>query len=92
MDIAVGARRCLVMTEHTTRDGAPKLVATCSYPLTAVGVVTTVYTDLAVVDLDGDGFVVREIASGVTVEELQAKTGAPLRVAPDCATCKVPAL
>jgi len=92
MDIAVGARRCLVMTEHTTRDGAPKLVAACSYPLTAVGVVTTVYTDLAVIDLDKDGFVVREIAPGVTLDALQAKTGAPLRTGPGCRAIEAPAL
>ena len=92
MDIAVGAKRCVVMTEHTTRDGAAKLVAACTYPLTAVGVVKTVYSDLAVVDLDADGFVVREIAPGVTIEELRAKTGAALRVAPTCGTIGAPSL
>ena len=92
MDIAVGAKRCVVMTEHTTRDGAPKLVDRCSYPLTALGVVRCVYTDLAVVEVDADGFVVRALAPGVTIDEVRAKTGAPLRVAAGCTTLDAPRL
>ena len=83
MDLAVGARRVLVMTTHTTKDGRPKLLPACTYPLTAAAVVDRVYTDLAVLDVTPDGFVVRELVEGVTPDELQARTGAPLRFAPD---------
>ena len=83
MDLAVGARRVLVMTTHTTRDGRPKLLPACTYPLTAAAVVDRVYTDLAVLDVGPEGFVVREVAPGVTPEGLQAVTGARLRFAPD---------
>ena len=81
MDLAVGAKRVFVMSEHCTRDGAPKLVDRCSYPLTGVGVVTTVYTDLAVVDVTADGLVVREMVEALDFEELQSRTGAPLSLA-----------
>jgi 3-oxoacid CoA-transferase B subunit len=83
MDLAVGARRVLVMTTHTTKDGRPKLLPACTYPLTAAGVVDRVYTDLAVLDVTPDGFVVRELVAGVSPGDLQALTAAPLRFAPD---------
>jgi 3-oxoacid CoA-transferase B subunit len=83
MDLAVGARRVLVMTSHTTKDGRPKLLPACTYPLTAAGVVDRVYTDLAVLDVTPDGFVVRQLVPGLTRDELQARTAAPLRFAPD---------
>ncbi len=85
MDLAVGAKRVLVMTTHTTRDGRPKLLARCTYPLTAAAVVDRVYTDLAVLDVCSEGFVVREVAPGVTPDALQAVTDAGLRFAPDLA-------
>ena len=85
MDLAVGAKRVLVMTTHTTRDGRPKLLARCSYPLTAAAVVDRVYTDLAVLDVDPGGFVVREVAPGVTPDALQAVTGARLTFPSDVA-------
>ncbi len=78
MDLAVGARRVFVMTTHTTRDGRPKLLPACTYPLTAAAVVDRIYTDLAVIDVTPDGFVVRELVDGITRDELQAKTAAPL--------------
>jgi 3-oxoadipate CoA-transferase beta subunit len=81
MDLAVGAKHIWVMTEHTTKEGAPKLVQRCSYPLTALGVVTRIYTNLAVIDVTPRGFVVREMVTGMTLEALQSKTGAPLRLA-----------
>ena len=81
MDLAVGVKRIWVITEHTTKDGAPKLVKRCSYPLTALGVVTRVYTNLAVIDVTPRGFAVREMVPGLTFEALQAKTGAPLHLA-----------
>lgn len=83
MDLAVGARRVLVMTDHCTKTGEPKLVERCSYPLTGVGVVTTIYTDLAVVDIAADGFVVREMVDGLSFDELQGRTGGSLRLAND---------
>ncbi|WNV77528.1 3-oxoacid CoA-transferase subunit B [Geodermatophilus sp. DSM 44513] len=83
MDLAVGARRVLVVTTHTTRDGRPKLLDRCTYPLTAAAVVDRVYTDLAVLDVGPAGFVVREVAPGVTPEALQAVTGARLTFATD---------
>jgi 3-oxoacid CoA-transferase B subunit len=85
MDLAVGAKRVLVMTTHTTRDGRPKLLAHCTYPLTAAAVVHRVYTDLAVLDAGPGGFVVREMAPGVSPEELQEVSGAELRFAADLA-------
>jgi len=85
MDLAAGDARILVAMFHLTRDGEPKLVERCSYPVTAVGCVATVVTDLAVVDVDADGFLLREIAPGLTVDEVRAVTGAPLRVASDVA-------
>lgn len=78
MDLAVGARRVLVMTTHTTKDGRPKLLPACTFPLTAAAVVDRVYTDLAVLDVTPDGFLVREVVPGITRDELQAKTAAPL--------------
>ncbi|HLU56181.1 MAG TPA: 3-oxoacid CoA-transferase subunit B [Pseudonocardia sp.] len=85
MDLAVGARRVLVMTTHTTKDGRPKLVTSCTYPLTAAGVVDRVYTDLAVLDVTPDGFLVQELVAGTTPAELQARTDAPLRFADELA-------
>jgi 3-oxoacid CoA-transferase B subunit len=83
MDLAVGARRVLVMTTHTTRDGRPKLLSECSYPLTAAAVVDRVYTDMAVIDVTPDGFVVRELVAGTTPDDLRAVTAAPLHFAAD---------
>jgi 3-oxoadipate CoA-transferase beta subunit len=85
MDLAVGARRVLAMTTHTTRDGRPKLLHRCTYPLTAAGVVDRVYTDLAVIDVVADGFLVREMAPGLTRDELQGRTAAQLGFAEDLA-------
>jgi 3-oxoacid CoA-transferase B subunit len=79
MDLAAGARRLWVLMEHTTKDGRPKLVERCTYPLTGLGCVTRVYTNLAVLDVvPGQGFVVREMAPGVEFEALQAKSEARL--------------
>jgi 3-oxoacid CoA-transferase B subunit len=85
MDLAVGARRVLVMTAHTTKDGRPKLLPACTYPLTAAGVVDRIYTDLAVLDVTDSGFVVRELVAGVSPDELQDRTAAKLTFAPDLA-------
>jgi len=79
MDLAAGAKHVWVLMEHTTKDGTPKLVSRCAYPLTAMGVVSRIYTNLAVVDVvPGLGFRLVEMAPGVTYAELQAKTGTTL--------------
>lgn len=76
MDIAVGARRVIAMMRHVDKEGRPKLVPSCTYPLTATKCVSTVVTDFAVIDVTVDGLVVRE--SAVDRETLTATTGAPL--------------
>lgn len=78
MDIATGAKRLIVCMEHTTKEDAPKIVRECTYPLTALACVDTIVTDLAVVDVTPGGLLLREIAPGWTVEEVQKLTGAPL--------------
>ncbi|MEP9375189.1 3-oxoacid CoA-transferase subunit B [Aquabacter sp. CN5-332] len=78
MDLVSGVKQVFVLTEHTTRDGKPKLVDACSYALTGAGVVSRVFTDLAVVDIRDGHFVVLEIVDGLDLAGLQAVTGAPL--------------
>ncbi len=80
MDLAAGAKRLWVIMEHTTKDGRPRLVRRCGYPLTAPGAVSRVYTNLAVLDLTQAGFVVRMMAPGVDLAGLQAQTEAELRL------------
>jgi 3-oxoadipate CoA-transferase beta subunit len=79
MDLAVGARRLWVAMEHTTREGQPRLVKRCSYPLTAAGTVSRIYTNLAVIDVTPEGFRVVDIVDGLGFDALQAMTDAPLR-------------
>ncbi len=78
MDLAVGAKKVLVMMEHVTKSGDSKIVARCSYPLTGVACVSRIYTDLAVIEVRSDGLHVVEIVDGLSFEELQRLTGAPL--------------
>jgi len=78
MDLAIGAKRTYVMMEHCTKTGESKLVPQCTYPLTGVGCVARVYTDLAVIDLASDGPVVCEIVEGLTFDGLQALTAVRL--------------
>src|SRR5258707_12198288 len=78
MDIAAGAKTLIVCMEHTTRDAAPKIVKHCTYPLTALACVDTIVTDLDVIDGKPEGLVLREVARGWTLEEVQTMTGAPL--------------
>ena len=81
MDLAVGARRVYIMMEHNAKDGTPKIVQRCTLPLTGAGVVSRIYSDLAVIDVTPDGLVVRDMIDGLTLPMLQSRTGAPLRAA-----------
>jgi 3-oxoadipate CoA-transferase beta subunit len=78
MDLALGAKKVYVMMDHQTRTGESKIVRECSYPLTGVACVNRIYTDLAVLDVTSDGLRVVEMAPGLTFDELQAATAAPL--------------
>ena len=78
MDLVHGARRVAVITDHVTRDGAPKLVRRCALPLTGVGCVTRIYSSLAVIDVEGGRFVLREKLASLSFDDLQALTGATL--------------
>lgn len=78
MDLASGAKRILVLTRHVTKDGQPKLLERCDYPLTACGCVNRVISDLGVLDVTPEGFRLVELAPDVTLEELREKTGAPV--------------
>ena len=78
MDLATGAKKTFVMMEHLTKQGESKLVAQCSYPLTGVGCVSRIYTDLAVIDVTPQGLQVVEIFNGLSFDELQRLSGVPL--------------
>jgi 3-oxoadipate CoA-transferase beta subunit len=80
MDLVHGAKRVAVVTEHVTKDGKPKLVERCSFPLTGVGCISRVYTSLAVIDIADGRFILREKLPQMSMEDLQAFTGAPLHV------------
>jgi 3-oxoacid CoA-transferase len=86
MDLAAGARTLIVIMFHTTKNGESKLLQKCTYPLTVCGKVSWVVTNLAVIQVDQDGFLLCEVAPGVTVDEVRAATAAPLRVAADVRT------
>lgn len=80
MDLVHGAKQVFVITEHVTKDGAPKLVERCTFPLTGVACITRIYTSLAVIDVRGGRFVLREKLAGLPLERLQSMTGARLHV------------
>lgn len=92
MDLVHGAKRVAVLTDHVTKKGAPKLVETCSLPLTGVGCVTRVYTSLAVVDIEDGAFMLREKVPSISFDDLQAVTGAPLKTDGPIADLIVPEL
>ncbi len=79
MDLAVGAKKVFVMMEHCTKAGDSKIVDACTYPLTGVGCVSRIYTDLAVIDVTPTGLEVVEMVDGLALDELQRLTGVPLR-------------
>ncbi|NHT75645.1 3-oxoadipate CoA-transferase beta subunit [Rhizobium sp. PP-F2F-G38] len=92
MDLVHGAKQVFVITEHVTKDGKPKLVEACTFPLTGVACITRVYTSHAVIDISDGRFVVREKLAAVSMEDLQAMTGAPLHVAAPVVDLVVPEL
>jgi 3-oxoadipate CoA-transferase beta subunit len=92
MDLAASAREVWVLMEHSTREGAPRLLHRCTLPLTALGCVRRIFSDIAVVEVTASGFLVREIVDGMSREELQSRTGAPLAYTPDCRTLTAPPL
>ena len=92
MDLVHGAKQVVVITEHVTKDGKPKLVERCTFPPTGVGCITRVYTSHAVIDIVNGKFVVREKLAAMTMDELQAMTGAKLHIDGHVDDLVVPAL
>jgi 3-oxoadipate CoA-transferase beta subunit len=80
MDLVAGVKMIYVITEHCTKSGEPKLLASCTYPLTGQAVVCRIYTDLAVIDVSPVGFTLVELAPGVSFDHVQQRTGSPLHV------------
>lgn len=86
MDLVAGVKSIFVITQHCTKNGEPKLVESCTYPLTGVGVVDRIYTDLAVIDVTADGFQLIELATDIEIDYVQERTNAPLLPIQDVAT------
>lgn len=78
MDLVAGVKSVYVITQHCTKEGEPKLVEACTYPLTGLGVINRIYTDLAVIDITPEGFKLVELSPGVDFDYVQQRTGAPL--------------
>lgn len=92
MDLVHGAKRVAVVTDHVTKNGEPKLVKRCTLPLTGVGCVTRIYTSLAVVDIEGAQFILREKHPLLSIDELQSVTGAELKIDQTVTDLTVPGL
>ncbi len=86
MDLVAGARRVIIAMEHTTRDGQPKILKQCTLPLTGAGVVNTIVTEMACIEVTPSGLVLAEIAPGLTAEDVQRATAAKLTLAPNVKT------
>jgi 3-oxoacid CoA-transferase subunit B len=89
MDLVAGAKRVIIAMEHTTKDGEYKIVKSCSLPLTGVRVVSLIVTEMAVIEVTPSGLVLKEVAAGVTPEEVQKATEPVLQLSPDLQTITV---
>ncbi len=89
MDLVAGAKRVIIAMEHTSKDGEPKIMKKCTLPLTGLGVVNLIVTELAVIEVTPEGLVLREVAPGVTAEDVQKVTEAQLKRAPDLKTIAI---
>ena len=88
-DIVVGAKQVIIMMDHCTKDGAPKILKECSLPITGKRCVNLIVSDLAVIEVTPDGLLLREVAPGMTAEDVQKVTGPTLIVSPDLKTIEV---
>ncbi len=90
MDLAVGAKSIWILMQHNTKDAAPRLLQSCTLPLTAPNCVERIYTDIAVVDVTSQGFVARELVATVSAEELRSRTGTAIAIGRDCSVLDAP--
>jgi 3-oxoacid CoA-transferase subunit B len=83
MDLVAGAKRVIIAMEHTTKTGEPKILKNCTLPLTGVGVVNTIVTEMAYIQVTKEGLVLEELAPGLTADDVQKATDARLKVSPN---------